>query len=69
MKGITKVLANLRDNLPQPKLPNGRLLDDYYFKESYKDNHFFSYCLWGETNNDIKCHILAGKWEVLEEIE
>lgn len=63
MKGIRKILIDLRCSLPRPELPIGYRLNDYKFKDSYKDNHFWRS---GQTCNDMKCHILAGKWEVVE---
>lgn len=67
-KKIKFILATIREHLPDYE--NFSYKDykiKYKFKKYYKDNHFFSYPQ-DPTENDIKCHMLAGKWSVLEPI-
>lgn len=63
---IKRKLELIRFNLPDPKPihPNG--IYGYKFRGDYKENHFQGPDS-DATYNDIKCHILAGKWEALEE--
>lgn len=68
-KSIIFQTEKIRNNLPGPdmsKIPNpSKDYHNYTFRRGYKENRFH-----GKseriTPNDIKCHMLAGKWGVLE---
>lgn len=65
-KKIKQQISFIRSDLPDP-FPGlrGRHWLDYKLMNDYKENRF-SGPESEETSNDIKCHILAGKWSVLE---
>lgn len=62
---LRNILSDIRYLLPRPKPYMGKNYRDFKFKDNYKENRFFG-ASCGCTHIDVKCHMLAGKFDVLE---
>lgn len=67
-RDIFRVMTSIRFGLPDYRDYKMNDYNRFKFKDEYKDNHFNGKISTG-TINDIKCHMLAGKFDVLKEIE